>query len=55
MYDMIKDPKPLCPTCEGRVWSIKLGKWLHTRETVDMVCQSCGKDYCKDNITLGED
>lgn len=34
-----------CPTCQGRRWSVKHGKWINTRETVDMVCQTCGRDY----------
>ncbi len=37
-----------CPTCQGRVWSVKLGKWINTRETVDMICQTCGHNYLEE-------
>lgn len=36
-----------CPTCQGRVWNVKLGKWIYSRHTVDMVCPECGRDYMK--------
>jgi hypothetical protein len=51
LYPIKKDPPPpltpeqlrmmekkLCPTCQG-----------YSRETTDMVCQTCGRDYMKDN------
>lgn len=37
-----------CPTCQGRVWSVRLGKWIKTRETVDMICQTCGRNYLEE-------
>lgn len=34
-----------CPTCQGRFWHVLRGEWIYTRETVGMVCQTCGRDY----------
>jgi DNA-directed RNA polymerase subunit RPC12/RpoP len=34
-----------CTTCQGRVWSVRHGKWVARRETVGLVCQTCGRDY----------
>lgn len=34
-----------CTTCNGRVWSVQRAEWVATRETVGMVCQTCGTDY----------
>jgi hypothetical protein len=39
------DDKERCPSCQGRFWSVKLGKWVNTRETVGMICMTCGRDY----------
>lgn len=37
-----------CPTCNGWVWSERLGKFIRRRETVGMVCSMCGHDYGAD-------
>lgn len=33
-----------CPTCNGYVLNAA-GHWVRTRETVGLVCQTCGHDY----------
>lgn len=39
-------PAALCPTCNGKRWVN--GRLVATRETVGMVCQTCGTDYAAD-------
>ena len=34
-----------CPTCQGRFWNVKHGKWVSMRVTKGLVCQTCGRDY----------
>lgn len=41
--DGILEEAASCPTCNGRQWVN--GQWVATRETVGMVCQTCGHDY----------
>lgn len=46
-----QDMPKRCPTCQGRYWNVIHGKWIYTpRETVNMVCQTCGRDYSTQDI-----
>lgn len=36
-----------CATCNGLWLNFEDGVWVRTRETVEKVCQACGKDYSK--------
>lgn len=38
-----------CPTCQGQYWNVRAAKWVSIRETVDMVCQTCGRNYMDDD------
>jgi len=40
-----------CPTCETRTWNVKLGRFVRSRETVNLVCQTCGRDYGREWYT----
>ena len=40
-----------CPTCEKRVWNVRLGRYVNSRETVGLVCQTCGRDYGREWYT----
>ena len=42
---VITDVLKPCPTCQGMFWDVRLGRWIKTRETSGMVCQTCGRDY----------
>jgi hypothetical protein len=44
-----------CPTCQGRVWIEGLGKWIDHRETVGMVCQTCGWNYLRGEKPIQEE
>ena len=43
------DMKPRCHTCHGRYWNVIHGKWIYTRETMGMVCPTCGRDFTKED------
>jgi hypothetical protein len=34
-----------CRTCQGMSWNVRLGKFVYSRETVGLVCETCGWDY----------
>jgi DnaJ-class molecular chaperone len=34
-----------CATCNGWVWVDSLSRFIRHRETVGMVCPTCGTDY----------
>lgn len=42
-----------CPTCNGRQWVN--GRWVATRETVGMVCQTCGHDYAAEPVGVSRE
>lgn len=41
--DGMKRKPEECPTCNG--WVLVKDRWVRSRETVDMICKTCGKDY----------
>ena len=42
-----------CPTCNGREWIN--GQWVYSRETVGMVCQTCGHDYAAEPVGVSDE
>ena len=36
-----------CPTCQGVIFNLRANKMIEQRETTNLVCEVCGRDYSK--------